>query len=129
MWRTLGPPLIPSHAPCGQSMKSPLAKALFRIDGVSAVFFGPDFVTVTKASDDLGWGEMKPEIFAAMMDFFASGAEVVDVDAQLPADTHIKDDDSEVRHTHQRHTHQRRRLRGPVFAARAFSEFGMAWTC
>lgn len=30
-----------------QSMKSPLAKALFRIDGVSAVFFGPDFVTVT----------------------------------------------------------------------------------
>jgi hypothetical protein len=53
-------------------MKSPLAKALFRIDGVSAVFFGPDFVTVTKASDELSWGEMKPEIFSAMMDFFAS---------------------------------------------------------
>ena len=53
-------------------MKSPLAKALFRIDGVSAVFFGPDFVTVTKTSDELSWGEMKPEIFSAMMDFFAS---------------------------------------------------------
>jgi len=43
-------------------MKSPLAKAIFRIDGVSAVFFGPDFVTVTKSSDDLSWGEMKPEV-------------------------------------------------------------------
>eukprot|EP00802_Teleaulax_amphioxeia_P011066 Tamp_11096.p1 GENE.Tamp_11096~~Tamp_11096.p1 ORF type:complete len:252 (+),score=53.46 Tamp_11096:1-756(+) len=78
------------------SMKSPLAKALFRIDGVSAVFFGPDFVTVTKSSDDISWGEMKPEIFSAMMDFFASGAEVVDEDANLPSDTAILDDDSEI---------------------------------
>jgi hypothetical protein len=29
---------------------SPLAKLLFRIDGVKSVFFGPDFITVTKAS-------------------------------------------------------------------------------
>ncbi len=64
------PPLTYAYT---QSMKSPLAKALFRIDGVTAVFFGPDFVTVTKSSDDISWGEMKPEIFSAMMDFFASG--------------------------------------------------------
>lgn len=79
------------------SMKSPLAKALFRIDGVSAVFFGPDFVTVTKSSDDVPWGEMKPEIFSAMMDFFASGAPILDDGAQgAPSDTLINEDDSEV---------------------------------
>lgn len=79
-----------------QSMKSPLAKALFRIDGVAAVFFGPDFVTVTKSSDDMPWGEMKPEIFSAMMDFFASGAEILDELAEGAADTHINEDDSEI---------------------------------
>jgi len=78
------------------SMKSPLAKAIFRIDGVSAVFFGPDFVTVTKSSDDLSWGEMKPEIFSAMMDFFASGVAVLDEGEATPSDTLINDDDSEV---------------------------------
>jgi hypothetical protein len=75
MWRCMRCVLywnVTAHSPSLQSMKSPLAKALFRIDGVSAVFFGPDFVTVTKASDELSWGEMKPEIFSAMMDFFAS---------------------------------------------------------
>jgi hypothetical protein len=37
------------------AMISPLAKALFRIDGVTSVFFGPDFITVTKKDDDLSW--------------------------------------------------------------------------
>ena len=37
------------------AMVSPLAKALFRIDGVSSVFFGPDFITVTKKGDDIAW--------------------------------------------------------------------------
>ena len=36
-------------------MISPLAKSLFRIDGVSSVFFGSDFITVTKKSDDISW--------------------------------------------------------------------------
>jgi hypothetical protein len=30
------------------AFSSPLAKVLFRIDGVKAVFFGPDFITITK---------------------------------------------------------------------------------
>jgi hypothetical protein len=54
-------------------MASPLAKALFRIDGVSSVFFGPDFITVTKKVDETPWSELKPEIFAAIMDFYATG--------------------------------------------------------
>lgn len=54
-------------------MSSPLAKRLFVIDGVTGVFFGSDFVTVTK-SDEYVWSVLKPEIFAAIMEHFTSGA-------------------------------------------------------
>ena len=54
-------------------MASPLARKLFGIDGVTLVFFGADFVTVTK-SDDYEWQVLKPDIFAAIMDHFTSGA-------------------------------------------------------
>ena len=53
-------------------MSSPLAKRLFAIDGVTGVFFGSDFVTVTK-SDDYAWNVLRPQIFAAMMEHFSSG--------------------------------------------------------
>lgn len=53
-------------------MVSPLAKRLFTIDGVQGIFFGADFVTVTK-SDDTPWAVLKPDIYAAMMDHFSSG--------------------------------------------------------
>ncbi|KAG5557030.1 hypothetical protein RHGRI_007321 [Rhododendron griersonianum] len=54
------------------AMNSPLAKALFGIDGVTRVFFGSDFITVTK-SDDVAWDILKPEISAAIEDFYSSG--------------------------------------------------------
>lgn len=53
-------------------LSSPLAKRLFGIDGITGVFFGSDFVTVTK-SDDYAWSVLKPEIFAAIMEHFTSG--------------------------------------------------------
>lgn len=40
------------------------------------VFFGNDFITVSK-QEDAEWGLLKPEIFAVIMDFFASGLPVV----------------------------------------------------
>ena len=40
--------------------------------GITRVFFGSDFVTVTK-SEDAAWDFLKPEIFAAIMDFYSSG--------------------------------------------------------
>lgn len=75
------------------SMSSPLAKLLFRIEGVQSVFFGGDFVTVSKL-EDAEWRVLKPEIFAVIMDFFASGLPVV---SQFTpnADTEINDDDDE----------------------------------
>ena len=56
---------------------STLAKMLFRIEGVRSVFFGSDFITVTKMDDDIEWKLIKPEIYATIMDFFASGLPVV----------------------------------------------------
>ena len=52
---------------------SPLAQALFAIDGVRRVFFGPDFVTVTKAPQ-VEWGHLKAPILAAVMDHYTSSA-------------------------------------------------------
>ncbi len=53
-------------------LSSPLAKRLFAIDGVAGVFYGSDFVTVTK-SEEYVWSVLKPEIFAAIMEHFTSG--------------------------------------------------------
>ena len=72
---------------------SPLAKLLFRIDGVKSVFFGPEFITITKLdSDSAEWSTMKPEIYATIMDFFASGLPIVHEDAVPSADTEIYDE-------------------------------------
>jgi Fe-S cluster biogenesis protein NfuA len=51
---------------------SPLAQALFAVEGVSAVFFGNDFVSVTKSSGE--WPHLKPAILGAIMEHFLSGA-------------------------------------------------------
>lgn len=74
---------------------SPLAKSLFGIDGVTRVFFGSDFITVTK-SDDVSWDLLKPEIFAAIMDFYTSGQPLfLDESTAASKDTAIHEDDSE----------------------------------
>ncbi|EFA07765.1 NFU1 iron-sulfur cluster scaffold homolog, mitochondrial isoform X2 [Tribolium castaneum] len=74
---------------------SPLGKLLFRIEGVKSVFLGPEFITVTKTDDEIEWKIIKPEIFATIMDFFASGLPVLN-DATPNADTQINEDDSEI---------------------------------
>jgi Fe-S cluster biogenesis protein NfuA len=50
---------------------SPLAAELFGIEGVTRVFFGPDFLTVGK-SDAREWAHLKAPILAAIMDHFTS---------------------------------------------------------
>ncbi len=77
-------------------LSSPLAKRLFRIDGVTGVFFSGEYVTVTK-SESWDWAVLKPEVFAAIMDHFASNEPVVYDEATLSSsDNVILDTDSEV---------------------------------
>ena len=52
--------------------RSPLAARLFHVPGVTGVFFGYDFITVTKADGD--WQHLKPAILGAIMEHYMSGA-------------------------------------------------------
>jgi Fe-S cluster biogenesis protein NfuA len=60
---------------------SPLAKRIFATGGVTGVFFGTDFVTVTK-SDEADWQHIKPAILGAIMEHYQSGAPVMDSEAK-----------------------------------------------
>jgi Fe-S cluster biogenesis protein NfuA len=73
-----------------EAAASPLASALFGINGVSGVFLGSDFVSITK-SNEADWSHVKPQALAAIMDHFVSGAPVIaDVaKAEAPA---VEDD-------------------------------------
>jgi len=55
-----------------EAAKSPLAERLFDVAGVSGVFFGSDFIAVTKDSGE--WPQLKPLILGAIMEHFMSGA-------------------------------------------------------
>ncbi|MFK7744916.1 MAG: NifU family protein [Roseobacter sp.] len=56
--------------------KSPLATRVFAVEGVAGVFFGNDFVTVTKA-DAVDWDHIKPALLGAIMEHFQSGEPVM----------------------------------------------------
>ncbi len=55
-----------------EAAQSPLAERLFDIAGVSGVFFGSDFIAVTKDAGE--WQQLKPMILGAIMEHFMSGA-------------------------------------------------------
>jgi Fe-S cluster biogenesis protein NfuA len=55
-----------------EAAKSPLAERLFDVPGVSGVFFGSDFIAVTKDTGE--WQQLKPMILGAIMEHFMSGA-------------------------------------------------------
>ncbi|WWC63428.1 uncharacterized protein I303_106030 [Kwoniella dejecticola CBS 10117] len=80
------------------ALPSPLATRLLTVEGITGVFFGPDFVTCSK-DDSLNWSILKPEIFAILMEHFSSGAplfkEGADESSQAE-DTRILDTDSEI---------------------------------
>jgi Fe-S cluster biogenesis protein NfuA len=54
-----------------EAAQSPLAERLFGISGISGVFFGSDFITVTKNAGE--WQQLKPMILGAIMEHFMSG--------------------------------------------------------
>ena len=55
--------------------QSPLASRLFVIEGVSGVFFGPDFISVSKGEAE--WQHLKPAILGAIMEHYLSGEPVI----------------------------------------------------
>ncbi|CAG7847269.1 NFU1 iron-sulfur cluster scaffold homolog, mitochondrial {ECO:0000250/UniProtKB:Q9UMS0} Flags: Precursor [Serendipita indica DSM 11827] len=80
------------------ALASPLAIRLMGVEGVRSVFFGPDFVTVSKVSDT-PWSIVKPEIYSTLMEFFTSKQPLFRTEEERnlagPQDTRILDTDSE----------------------------------
>ena len=71
-----GRPVLPDGVldipDAAQAAKSPLAERLFAVPGVTGVFLGSDFITVTKTDSE--WQQIKPAILGAIMEHFMSGA-------------------------------------------------------
>ncbi|KAJ4499318.1 scaffold protein Nfu/NifU N terminal-domain-containing protein [Lentinula lateritia] len=80
------------------ALSSPLAIRLMGVEGVKAIFYGPDFVTVSKDSEH-PWAVIKPEIYSTLMEHFSSGQALFrsqeERDNAGPQDTRIYDTDSE----------------------------------
>lgn len=57
--------------------RSPLARRIFAVEGVKAVFFGTDFITVTK-KEPVAWEHVKPAILGAIMEHYQSGIPVME---------------------------------------------------
>ncbi|MDQ0333498.1 metal-sulfur cluster biosynthetic enzyme [Mesorhizobium sp. YL-MeA3-2017] len=55
--------------------RSPLAVRLFDVDGVTALSFAADSITITKRGGD--WQHLKPALLGVIMEHFMSGAPVV----------------------------------------------------
>ncbi len=73
--------------------QSPLAQRLFDIPNVGGVFFGADFISVTKTDGE--WQQIKPAILGAIMEHFMSGAPVVAANAeQADADEFYDESDA-----------------------------------
>ena len=60
-----------------EGSNSPFAKRLFKVEGVEGVFFGSDFITITK-QQSVDWQIMKPIILSAIMDHYNSGDKTID---------------------------------------------------
>lgn len=73
--------------------RSPLAERLFGVEGVTGVFLGSDFVTVTKDPDH-EWHVLKPAILGVIMEHFTAGRPVINDDA--PAGTESAEEDDEI---------------------------------
>ena len=75
---------------------SPLAAALFALGDIEGVFFGSDFVSVTKAEGSADWASLKPQVLGVLVDHFAGGVPLftgeIDAEEELhddPADADI----------------------------------------
>ena len=69
--------------------QSPLAARLFDIPNVGAVFFGSDFISVTKTDGE--WQQLKPAVLGAIMEHYLSGAPLLAAERQAAADDEFFD--------------------------------------
>jgi Fe-S cluster biogenesis protein NfuA len=74
--------------------RSPLARALFEMPEVARVFFGSDFISVTK-TDAEDWKHIKPAILGTIMEHFTHGRPVIEGSADEADDASYGDGDAD----------------------------------
>lgn len=74
--------------------ESPLAAKLFQIDGVTGVFLGGDFISVTKSEGE--WQHLKPALLGAIMEHYMSGAPAVTNETEGEGAAEASGEDSEI---------------------------------
>jgi Thioredoxin-like proteins and domains len=94
----LGRLLIPGGSaqfptPESAAERSPLASRLFEVDGVTAVFIGADFFTITRA-EGTSWQDINEGVAPALEAFFEAGEQVL-TGAQKPELPTIDDGDAD----------------------------------
>jgi Fe-S cluster biogenesis protein NfuA len=95
-----GKPVLPGttrdYRSADEAAESPLAERLFSIKGVSGVFLGQDFVTVTKKDGE--WQHLKPAILGLIMEHYLADAPVLTKPAtgDLPTDEDFDETDKEI---------------------------------
>ena len=72
--RDVAPQGVLEYRTIDEAAASPLAEALFELEGVEGVFFGADYVSVTRGVQAPDWSAMKAPILSVVMDHFVSGA-------------------------------------------------------
>jgi Fe-S cluster biogenesis protein NfuA len=95
-----GKPVLPGgtrdYRDAQAAEESPLAQKLFSVAGVSGVFLGQDFITVSKSGAE--WQHLKPAILGLIMDHYLSGAPMLLGESPKDADGEefFAEDDAEV---------------------------------
>ncbi|MCP5369320.1 MAG: NifU family protein [Rickettsiaceae bacterium] len=77
--------------------KSLLAIKLFAVEGVKSVFYGQDFITITK-EDESHWDFLKPEILTIIMDYIISGLPIIEekIEQSTASDSNISSVEKEI---------------------------------
>ena len=94
-------PTVDFSSPKQAALRSPLADALFHIDGVRGVLLAADFLSVN-VEDGSDWNVVKPEVYAAITDFYASNQPAIkpqlkqQAEQSAAAGTAAVEEDSEV---------------------------------
>ena len=77
-----------------EATNSPFAKRLFGVEGVEGVFFGSDFITITKAQT-VDWQVMKPLVLGSIMDHYNSGEATLIKESKKKENKSLEKDDND----------------------------------
>lgn len=92
----MGEGAVADFPDAGAAGRSPLARALFAVPGVARVFFGADFISVTRGAGE--WKHLKPALLGAIMEHFTQGLPLLEGDAgeSAPIEEPVSEADAEV---------------------------------